>query len=93
VFFETTRGFFARVCASERVKRRVIHVRSEIRTFDQNHATVPFRKESKESFFASFCLERRKKEKEIFWEDFLGTRMMDTSLSERKRRARNVKDL
>ena len=68
MFFETTRGFFARVCASERVKRRVIHVRSEIRMFDQNHATVPFRKESKESFFVLF-LSRKEKEGE---RNFLG---------------------
>ena len=61
-FFETTRGLFARACAaSERVKRRVIHARSEIRMFDQNHSTVPFRR--KESFFSScFFVSKGKEE-------------------------------
>ena len=91
------------MCASEReresVKRRVIHACDlRLRMFDQNHATVPFRrKESLESeffgrrFFAS-------KEEEEEERNFLGrfcrrVRMMDTfslslfSLNEREERA------
>jgi len=65
--------------------------------FDQNHATVPFRgKESLErEFFGRRFFASKEEEEE---RNFLGRfsrriRMMDTfslSLSERKRRARNV---
>ena len=64
VFLRPPATLFARACAaSERVKRRVIHARSEIRMFDQNHSTVPFRR--KESFFfvLFFCLERKRRMK------------------------------
>ena len=63
-FLRPPATLFARACAaSERVKRRVIHARSEIRMFDQNHSTVPFRR--KESFFfvLFFCLERKRRMK------------------------------
>ena len=80
VFFETTRGLFARACASERVKRRVIHVRSEIKNVRPKPFNGAFSKRiSRESFLDDGFLPRKeKKKKEIFWEDFLGTRMMDT---------------
>ena len=69
-FLRPPAALFARTCAlrkeRERVKRRVIHTCDlRLRMFDQNHATVPFRrKESLErEFFGRrfFCLERRRK--------------------------------
>ena len=68
--------------------------------FDQNHATVPFRrKESLESeFFGRRFFASKEEEEEIFfWEVFWGRLRPDDGdvlslslLSERKRRARNV---
>ena len=70
-FLRPPAALFARICAlereRERVKRRVIHMCDlRLRMFDQNHATVPFRrKESLERVFWTtvFCLERRRRKK------------------------------
>ena len=68
------------------MKRRVIHMCDlRLRTFDQNHATVPFRgKESleREFFGRRFFASKEEEEERIFLGRFSRRiQMMDTSLS------------
>ena len=100
-FLRPPAALFARTCAlrkeRERVKRRVIHACDlRLRMFDQNHATVPFRrKESLESEFFGRRFFASKEEERNFLGRFSSRRVrtMETfslslfSLNEREERA------